>query len=334
METVRDLGALARRPRAIAIGTFDGVHIGHQRVIGLAVEAARERGITSAAVTFEHHPLAVIAPHRQPRLLTSLTLKMEFIADLGVDETVVLPFDHAMAAMTPEEFCALLAEQLTARVVVVGGNFTFGAGARGTSADLAGCGRVHGFEAKIVPLVLAGGRPISSSRIRELVQGGRLAEAREILGRPPRTIGSVVRGFERGRRLGFPTANIEAHTGTLFPGLGVYAARAQVDGRWYRAAVNVGHNPTFVHHGDELGTVHVEAYLIGFEGDIYGREVRLDFLEKIRDEIAFEYVDDLVARMHADVEHVKSLDDACYADVGLAVGESAPGAARSDAPGA
>jgi len=334
VQTVRDLAALARRPRAIAIGTFDGVHIGHQRVIGLAVEAARERGLTSTAATFEHHPLAVIAPHRQPRLLTSLALKLELIADLGVDETIVLPFDSAMAAMPPAEFCAWLAERLTAKFVVVGGNFTFGAGGIGTPADLADCGRLRGYEVVVVPLVQAGGRPISSSRIRQLVQSGRLAEAREILGRPPRTIGRVVRGFERGRRLGFPTANIEAHTGTLFPGLGVYAARAQVDGRWYRAAVNVGHNPTFVHHGDEVGTVHVEAYLIGFEGDIYGREVHLDFLEKMRDEIAFEYVDDLVARMHADVERVETLDDTCYSDVGLGLGGSAPGAPRGGAPGA
>jgi riboflavin kinase/FMN adenylyltransferase len=325
MELVRDIDTLARRPRAVAIGTFDGVHIGHQRVIGSAVQAARERGLMSTAVTFEHHPLAVIAPHRQPRLLTSLALKAELIGDLGVDEVVVLPFDRAMAAMTPSHFCAYLAVELTPQLVVVGGNFTFGAGGAGTSADLTACGRVHGFAVEIVPLVLAGGRPISSSRIRELVQSGRLAEAREILGRPPRTVGTVVRGFERGRRLGFPTANVEAHTGTLFPGLGVYAARAQVDGRWYRAAVNVGHNPTFVHHGDELGVVYLEAYLLGFEGDIYGREIRLDFVEKIRDEVAFEYVDDLVAQMHADVRHVVALRDACFAEVGLGDGDQVAG---------
>jgi riboflavin kinase/FMN adenylyltransferase len=317
MEIVRDMAAITRRRRAVAVGTFDGVHIGHQRVIGLAVERARERGLTSAAVTFEHHPLAIVAPHRQPRLLTPLALKAELIADLDVDELIVLPFDHVMAAMKPAQFCSYLAERLTPMVVVVGGNFTFGAGGRGTTADLAACGRAHSFEVEMVPLVLADRRPISSSRIRELVQAGRLAEAREILGRPPRAIGTVVRGFERGRRLGFPTANIEAHTGTLFPGLGVYAARVQVEGRWYRAAVNVGHNPTFVHHGDELGVVYVEAYLLDFVGDIYGREVRIDFVAKMRDEIAFEYVDDLVAQMEHDVEFVKTLDDPCFAEVGL-----------------
>jgi riboflavin kinase/FMN adenylyltransferase len=317
MEIVRDMDALVPRPRAVAIGTFDGVHVGHQRVIARAVEEARDRGLVSAAVTFEHHPLAVIAPERQPRMLTSLALKAELIGDLGVDEVVVLPFDRAMAAMSPGEFCAYLSERLQPRVVVVGENFSFGAGGKGTPDDLAACGRAHGFETGVIPLVRAGGRPISSSRIRELVQAGRLAEAREILGRPPRTIGRVVRGFERGRRLGFPTANIEAHTGTLFPGIGVYAARAQVGGRWYRAAVNVGHNPTFVHHGDELGIVHLEAHLLGFEGDIYGREMRLDFVTKIRDEIAYEYVDDLVVQMRADVEVVGLLDDACYSEVGL-----------------
>ncbi|HJW74724.1 MAG TPA: bifunctional riboflavin kinase/FAD synthetase, partial [Thermoleophilia bacterium] len=156
MEIVRDMAAIARRPRAVAVGTFDGVHIGHQRVIGLAVERARERALTSAAVTFEHHPLAVVAPHRQPRLLTPLPLKAELIADLDVDELIVLPFDHVMAAMKPSQFCAYLVERLTPKIVVVGGNFTFGAGGMGTTADLAGCGRAHGFEVEMVPLVLAG----------------------------------------------------------------------------------------------------------------------------------------------------------------------------------
>lgn len=315
---VRDLSTLAPTPRALAIGTFDGVHVGHRDVIAATVGAARERCLTATALTFDHHPLSVIRPFDEPRVLTPLALKAELIAELGIDEIVVLPFDQATAELDPDPFCrAVLSERLSARLVVVGRNFTFGAGGRGSTATLRACGRRYGFSTTIVPLARAGGRPISSTRIRRLLQDGRLEQAREILGRPPRTIGRVVRGFQRGRQLGFPTANIEAETGTMLPGRGVYAARARIGDRWYRAAVNVGHNPTFVHRGDETGIVHVEAFLLDFEGEIYGEEVRLDFLARIRSETAFEYIDDLVARMRVDIAETAACNDPAYADVGL-----------------
>ena len=315
---VRDLRALEPLPRALAIGTFDGVHIGHREVISATVRAAREQGLTATALTFDHHPLSIVSPVDEPRVLTPFALKVELITELGVDEIVVMPFDRSTAKLDPDAFCKeILSERLGTRLVVVGRNFTFGADGSGSTTTLRACGRRYGFATALVPLARAGGRPISSTRIRRLLQDGRLEQAREILGRPPRTVGRVVRGFQRGRQLGFPTANIEAETGTMFLGRGVYAARARVGERWYRAAVNVGHNPTFLHHGDETGIVHVEAHLLGFEGDIYDQEVRLDFLSRIRAETAFEYIDDLVARMHLDIESTATLDDPAYDEVGL-----------------
>lgn len=318
MDVVSDLAALKARPRSLAIGTFDGVHIGHQRVVRTAVDQAALRGLVAAVLTFDHHPLSVVAPTRQPRLLTPLRMKTELIAELGVEELVVLPFDRNLASMQPPDFCReLLRKRLDAKVVVIGENFTFAAGGSGRAGDLAECGDASGFETITVALVRAGGRPISSSRIRTSLQEGDLAEVRAILGRPPRTVGTIVHGFERGRALGFPTANIEAETGTMFPGRGVYAARALVSGRWYRAAVNVGHNPTFVHRGDETGIVHVEAYLLNFDGDIYGTAIRLDFIAKIRDERSFEYVDNLVAQMGDDIAFARRLADPAFGEVGL-----------------
>lgn len=318
MIIVTDVDAVPATRRVLAIGTFDGVHVGHRAVIERAVGLAGERGLTSTVVTFEHHPLATVDPGREPRALTPLALKAELIAELGVDELVVLRFDAGLAGLPAEEFCdTVLRSRLGAAVVVVGRNFNFGAGARGTADTLHACGERLGFETVIVPLSGAGGRPISSTRIRSLLESGELAEARAILGRPPRAKGKVVRGFQRGAKLGFPTANIEAETGTMFPGRGVYAARALVGDRWHRAAVNVGHNPTFLHHGDETGLVHVEAFLLGFEGDIYGETVRIDFLARVRVEERFEYVDDLVAQMRRDIETIAALADPAFAEVGL-----------------
>jgi riboflavin kinase/FMN adenylyltransferase len=318
MRVVDDLSKLPAHTRSLAIGTFDGVHAGHQRVIGAALEAARARRLPAAVVTFDHHPLAIVDPAHQPRLLTPPAVKQALIAALGVDEFVVLHFDAALAAMEPAAFCHdILKTQLRTEVAAVGENFTFGARGAGTAASLAECGRRLGFETVIVPLLTADGRPISSSRIRRLLHEGRLPEVRAILGRPPRTVGLVVHGDKRGRTLGFPTANVEAHTGMIFPGRGVYAARVRLQGSWFRAAVNVGHNPTFRHKGDEEAFVRIEAYLLGFSGDAYGAILTVDFLAKLRDEEKFSSPEALVERMHTDIERTGALVDPSYAEVGL-----------------
>jgi riboflavin kinase/FMN adenylyltransferase len=319
MEVVADIAKLAARPRALALGTFDGVHAGHRVVIGRAVELARERGLTSAVVTFDRHPLSVVDPSRAPRLLTSNEEKIRLIAELGPDELVLLPFDERMAALTPAQFCqGLLAGALDARAVVVGANFNFGAGGEGDAAKLRACGAANGYEVEVCALVTERGETISSTRIRRLLRKGELEEVREILGRPPSASGVVVHGDKRGRVLGVPTANVDVEAGTIFPGRGVYAARALVGGSWYRAAVNIGHNPTFRPKDAATTHVTVEAFLLGFSGDIYDREIRLDFLHKIRDERRFESAEALVAQMRADIAAARGLTDPALAEVALA----------------
>lgn len=312
------LDSLPPRPRSIAIGTFDGVHVGHQQVIRMAVEIAHVAELTGSVLTFDRHPLAALEPARQPRLLMPTKAKIAMLASLHPDELIVLPFTAQFAALSPARFSEdIIAGALRARVVVVGENFTYGAEGTGTVETLRAAGAQLGYRSVVVPLATAGGRPISSTRIRKLLQAGALEEVRDILGRPPSTHGMVVQGVRRGRSLGFPTANLEVEVGTIFPGRGVYAARALVDGRWYRAAVNIGHNPTFHSRQEEMTTVHIEAFLLAFEGDIYGHEIQVDFLHKIRDEVRFGDVGSLVAQMNADIAVTQALDDPAFDEVGL-----------------
>ncbi len=274
-------------PRSVAIGTFDGVHLGHREVI---------RG-ADTVLTFDPHPLSVIHPEATPRLISTFNVKRDLIAGLGVDELVVIPFDKGFASQTAEEFVQdVLIDRLGAEQVSVGENFRFGKGAKGTPEFL----REHDrFETRVVPLVEAAGETISSSHIRGLVAAGEVGPAAEFLGGPFLFEGEVVTGDRRGRDLGMPTANLVPDDRYVVPGHGVYAAWAH----GYPAAVNVGVRPTF-----ETGRgLVVEAHLIGFEGDIYGETLRIAFLERLRGEKRFESVDDLVAQMNRDVEDAKQI---------------------------
>ena len=319
MRVVTFLADLEHRPRALAIGTFDGVHVGHRAVIGRAVALAAERGLLGSVVTFDRHPLAVVDPSHAPRLLTPLAEKIRLIEKLGPEELVLLTFDEGLAALTPAGFCdQVLTEALQARAVVVGENFNFGAGGAGDAAQLRACGDERGFQTVVVDLVTEHGKTISSTRIRSLLNRGELEEVREILGRPPSAAGLVVAGDRRGRTLGVPTANIDVEAGTIFPGRAVYAARVLVDGTWYRAAVNIGHNPTFRSKAVETTHVTIEAFLLDFSGDIYELPIRVDFLHKIRDEHRFETVEELVAQMRRDIAETADLADPAFAEVGLA----------------
>jgi riboflavin kinase / FMN adenylyltransferase len=275
------------RPRKIAVGEFDGVHLGHREVI---------RG-NDTVLTFEPHPLRVIRPEAAPKLLTSLDAKAELIAELGVQELVVIPFDDGFAHQHPQEFIdRVLVESLNATRVSVGENFRFGHLAAGEPELLTADTR---FETRVVPLVEVGGELVSSSHIRALVLAGDVEQAARFLGAPFQLRGEVVRGDRRGRELGFPTANIVPDEGLVYPGHGVYVARA--DG--VCAAVNVGVRPTF-------GTgraVLVEAYLLDREVDLYGQTLRVDFLQRLRGERRFESVNTLVEQMHRDVERTREL---------------------------
>ena len=282
------LGDVRPRPRRVAVGEFDGVHIGHREVIAGS----------DTVLTFEPHPLAIVRPEAAPRLITSFDTRVELIASLGVDELVVIPFDEHFAAQSPGEFIDhVLVEQLCATAVSVGENFRFGHRASGTTDMLAADPR---FATRVVPLVELDGEVVSSSRIRALVTAGDMERAGRCLGAPFQLRGEVVPGDRRGRELGFPTANIVPDEALVCPGHGVYAARA--DGAC--AAVNVGVRPTV----EEAGAVALEAHLIDrADRDLYGRTLRIDFLSRLRGERRFETVDGLVAQMHRDVEQTRAV---------------------------
>jgi riboflavin kinase / FMN adenylyltransferase len=280
-------------PRSVAIGTFDGVHLGHREVI---------RG-SSTVLTFDPHPLSVLHPEATPKLISPFTVKRDLIAGLGVDELVIIPFDRGFSKQSAEEFVQdVLLERLGAERVSVGENFRFGKGARGTAEFLAAH---HEFETRVVPLVEAEGETVSSSHIRGLVAAGEVREAAQFLGTPFIFEGEIVHGDKRGRELGIPTANLVPDDAYVCPGHGVYAAMAEVLGEaeGIPAAVNVGVRPTF-----ETGRgLLVEAYLIGFDSDIYGETLRLAFLERLRGEKRFDSVDELVDQMNLDVEQAAAI---------------------------
>ncbi len=274
------------RPRTVAVGEFDGVHLGHREVI---------RG-NDTVLTFEPHPLRVVRPEAAPRLLTSLEAKAELIEQLGVDELVVIPFDHGFAQQSPQEFIDhILIERLHATHVSVGENFRFGHRAAGDPQMLAADER---FQTRIVPLVEVDGEVVSSSHIRGLVLAGEVEHAARFLGAPFRFRGEVVEGDRRGRTLGFPTANLVPEEALVYPGHGVYVARAGDA----CAAVNVGVRPTF-------GTgraVLIEAFLLDRDVDLYGQTLKLDFLKRLRGERRFESVQALVEQMRKDVEQTRA----------------------------
>jgi riboflavin kinase/FMN adenylyltransferase len=273
------------RPRHVAIGTFDGVHRGHQAVIKGA----------DTVLTFDPHPLEIIHPAALPKLIMPFGVKRDVIEGLGVDELVVIPFDQEFAQRSAEEFIEdVLIAKLGAEQVSVGENFRFGAKAKGDPAMLAAR---EEFETRVVPLVETDGETISSTRIRALVAAGDMEGARHCLGAPFMVEGEVVSGDQRGRELGFPTANIVPDDRLAIPGHGVYAAFAN----GVPAAVNVGVRPTF-----ESGRgVLIETYLIDFEGDLYGTELRVAFVERLRGEKRFASVEELIAQMRIDVEDAK-----------------------------
>jgi riboflavin kinase / FMN adenylyltransferase len=284
---ITTLAEVRERPRRVAVGEFDGVHLGHREVI---------RG-SDTVLTFDPHPLHVVRPEAAPKLLTSLDVKAELIASLGVEELVVLRFDQHFAHQTPQEFIDhVLVGRLNATRVSVGENFRFGHRAAGDPALLEADER---FETRVVPLVEVDGEVVSSSHIRGLVLAGEVELATRFLGAPFQLHGEVVLGDRRGRTLGFPTANIVPDESLVYPGHGVYAARA--DGSC--AAVSVGVRPTF---GTGRGVL-VEAYLIDRDDDLYGRELDIEFLYRLRGERRFESVDALVAQMREDVERTREL---------------------------
>jgi riboflavin kinase/FMN adenylyltransferase len=283
VRVVRALAELEPAERAVAIGTFDGVHRGHQA----AIEAAKATGLRSTVVTFDPHPRRVLG--YEVELVTTTERRIELIGEIGPDELLVLEFTRELAKLEPEEFVRTVLEALGTRIVVAAESFRFGKGRRGDVRLL----RELGLEVREVPLV----PDVSSSRVRELLKAGDVVGAARLLGRPAEVEGVVVSGDQRGGTLGFPTANIAVEAGLLVPAHGIYAGSAG----GHRAAASIGVNP---HYG---GTERrIEAFLLDFEGDLYGRQLRLELWQRLRDERAFSSEDDLVRQIAADVEAARA----------------------------
>jgi riboflavin kinase/FMN adenylyltransferase len=278
---VTQLADVAPRPRRVAVGEFDGVHLGHREVITGA----------DTVLTFEPHPLSIVAPARAPRLITPLEVKAELVESLGVSELVVITFDEAFAARSPRAFIdEILVGRMQATHVSVGENFRFGHDQRGDTEMLSGDER---FDTRVVRLVEVEGEIVSSTHIRALIEAGEVDIAARFLGAPFQLRGEVVHGDKRGRELGFPTANLVPEESLVCPGHGVYVARAGEA----VAAVNVGVRPTF---GMGLSLL-VEAYLLDITADLYGTELRLEFLTRLRGERRFDSAEELIAQMNSDI---------------------------------
>lgn len=297
---------LSDMPKSVvALGTFDGVHLGHREVLRRCVSRAKQESVPSVVFTFHKHPLEVIRPQFAPELLTDLEDKLALIQDAGIENTVIARFDDEMARATPEEFVReSLVDSLRAKWVVVGFNYTFGWKAEGNAKSLKDLGEKYGFGVEVSKPVVVDGTVVSSTRIRTALAKGDVEAACEMLGRPFSIKGKIVRGHSRGMTLGYPTVNLDVSREITLPQRGVYASYVRVEGRMFKAVTNVGTRPTF--QGE---ATTVETHIIGFEGDLYGETLRVLFAKRLRDEIRFESGEALAYQISQDVERAKAVLD-------------------------
>ncbi len=304
---------------AVTIGTYDGVHIGHQTVIAATRRLADEHGLKTAVVTFHPHPAAVLRPESAPLMLTDMDQRLDLLARAGVDTTLVVGFDIERAQETAEDFVRrVLVDRVRARIVVVGDDFHFGKGRTGNVEVLTELGRQHDFEVTgldLLPQPDAAGDSVSSTAIRRAVAAGEVDVAARLLGRYHEVRGPVVGGDERGRTIGFPTANVAVPRDRALPGDAVYAGwYLRPDGSINPAAINIGKRPTFY---EEAEHSLMEAHLIDFDGDLYGEPARVCFVEKLRGEQRFDGIDALTAQLQADIAAARQvLDRAAPPDQG------------------
>jgi len=282
----------------LTLGSFDGVHRGHQRLVRRTVADAAARAASPVVVTFDPHPRCVLDPSGCPPLLTTVQERAELLAAEGVERTVVIEFTKELSTWSATRFCDTLLESLKVKELVVGPGFALGHGREGNESFLRKYGAEHGFSVVSVPPLTRRGRRVSSGWVRESVAAGRVGEARALLGRNYTIAGVVEHGDNRGASLGFPTANIAGVLRRCLPAVGVYATRILVGRRWRDAATSIGFRPTF--GGDRLA---IEAYLLDFDGDLYGEHVRLEFVRRLRGERKFRDAAALIVQMNSDVEH-------------------------------
>lgn len=287
-------------PVALTIGSFDGLHLGHEAV----VRQLSQGGLGRAVMTFEPHPRCVLDPDNCPKSITSLEEKLRRLEDLGVDEAIVLLFSRELAARPAADFMASLLASVQLRRLVTGPDFALGHGREGNVGWLREHGAGHGYELQVVQPFAIAGREVHSSEIRKLVTVGDVGEAAQLLGRDYSMLGTVEHGHRIGRELGYPTLNLSLAPNKLVPGPGVYAGRARIGDETWRAAIGVGYRPTF--GGTDLT---VEAYLLDFEGDLYQRRVEVSFAARLRDEVKFASAEALAKQMALDVEATRRLLD-------------------------
>jgi riboflavin kinase/FMN adenylyltransferase len=309
VKTIVGLDQLAavEKGLSVAIGTFDGVHVGHRALVGRAMSKAAANGWASGVITWDRHPNETVRPDHVPPMLTTAERKAELLESLGIDVLVVLPFDERLRHLSAHDFVKeVLAKGLGVDAVYVGHGWRFGHKALGTVELLTELGTDLGYEVEEVGLVEVSGGPASSSRSREAVQRGDLDLARALLARCFDIDGQVVQGDRRGTDLGVPTANVFPDPKLVRPPRGIYACRVRANGEWYAAATNVGVNPTF--GGDpDSSPIRIEPHLLDFTGDLYGETIRIEFHHRLRDELDFDSVDDLIAQMKLDIDQTRSL---------------------------
>lgn len=302
--TAAQLTAGAPGPEtALTIGVLDGVHLGHQALLRRLSEEAKKRALSPGVVTLHPHPITVLRPEIAPSYLTSLEDRMELMRDSGADWVIPLTFTGEVSEIECEELAGSFVDRLRMRLMVLGPDAAFGRGApKDTAERMRKLGAERGFDLVQIEPVMHDHERYSSTAVRKALADGEMERVTSLLGRPYRIGGPVVRGFERGRTIGFPTANISVAADRALPGLGVYATRARVAGRTLTGATNIGRRPTF-----DAGHISIETHLLDFEGDIYGERMDLEILARLRGEVKFESVDELKAQITKDVELARTL---------------------------
>ena len=306
MKVLHDDDATSNEPSVVAIGVFDGLHLGHQAVLAQLVELARQFDATPTVVTFDPSPASVLAPDRAPRQLATIDQRLEGLDALGVRQVRVLTFSQELASESARDFIErVLVQDLHARCVLVGEDFHFGHNREGTLSLLREVGAVSGFDVVAAP-THGDGERWSSSAVRRALESGNLAEARRVLGRPFVLHGVVEHGDNRGEALGFPTANVRVAKEQALPAEGVYAGATFLEGVWWAAAISIGTRPQFY----EDGALLVEVHVVGFAGQLYGLTLDVVFLARLRDQTTFDSVDELIAQIGQDVEKSQQIFDA------------------------
>jgi riboflavin kinase/FMN adenylyltransferase len=299
----RELARIAPgRPSAVTIGVFDGVHRGHQHLVALLCERARAEGLAAVALTFNPHPRTVLRPGSAITYLTSLEERVELLQALGLDAVGVLAFTSELAQLSPRDFLALLVDELQMRLLMVGPDFALGRNRSGTIGVMRQVGEELGFRVEVAPLLAEDGEKVGSSSVRQALSQGDVELVARLLGRPFSLRGPVVTGDRRGSRLGFPTANIAIGLDRALPEYGIYVTRAYVRETAHESCTSIGIRPTF----DVEPRPTVETFILDFDEDIYGQEMRIEVLERLRGELKFESADELVAQMHRDVEQARA----------------------------